>query len=298
ETPSPLSVAVTAGQNTPNNNFGYITPVVVVGSLSGVAYVDLNGDKTYNVGEPLLSGVVITLTKPGGATTTATTNASGYYQFTNLPAGNYTVSAPATTGGKTLVTSSPLTVTVVGGKDTPNNNFGYVTTNTTGNFTTFTQGGWGTAPHGNNPGALLVNNFVKVFGTAGVTIGGNYTYKFTSAVAVQNFLPQGGTPATFTFSATNPTARTNVFAGQVLALQLSVSFSNAGITRNGLSSLTVVSGPLAGKTVAQVLALADAVLGGNTAALPSGLTVSGLNDIVTNINQNYDNGTTDNHYLH
>jgi len=298
ETTNPLTAIVVVGQSTPNKNFGYISNVAAVGSLSGVAYVDLNGDKTYNAGEPLLSGVVITLIKPGGATATTTTNTSGFYQFTGLPAGSYTVSAPATTAGKTLVTSSPLTVPVVSNQNTPNNNFGYIVAHTTGNFTTYTQGGWGAKPSGNNPGALLANNFANVFGSAGVTIGGTYTYNFSSALAVRNFLPQGGTPTVLTASATNPTTKINVLAGQVLALQLSVSFSNAGITRNGLSSLTVVSGPLAGKTVAQVLALADAVLGGNTAALPSGLTVSGLNDIVTAINQNYDNGTIDNHYLH
>lgn len=299
ETAALLSVTVVGGQNTPNNNFGYIPVVPLLGSLSGVAYCDLNGDKTYNVGEPLLSGVLITLTKPDGSTATTTTGATGSYQFTSLPVGSYKVSAPVTTAGKTLVTSSMLTVTVVANQNASNNNFGYVTTNTSGNFTTFTQGGWGTAPRGSNPGALLVNNFTKVFGSAGVSIGGNYVDTFTSAAAAQNFLPQGGTPVTLSGSATNPTVKTNVFAGQVLALQLSVSFSNAGITRNGLSSQTAVSGALAGKTVAQILALANTVLGGNTAALaPYGLTLSGLNDIVTSINQNYDNGTTDNHYLH
>jgi hypothetical protein len=299
ETASLLSVNVVGGQNTPNNNFGYITCAPPVGSLSGVAYNDVNGNKTYNTGEPLLSGVVITLTKPNGTTVSTTTNASGFYQFSNLPVGSYKVSAPSTVSGKTLGTSSLLTVAVVANQNTPNNNFGYSVASTCGTYTTYTQGGWGAGSHGCNAGTLLTNNFSKVFGCTCVSIGGNNVYKFTSAQAVQSFLPQGGTAAKLTCSATNPTAKTNVFAGQVLALQLNVSFSNAGITRKGLSTLTVVSGPLAGKTVSQVLALANTALGGNTGALtPYGLTLSGLNDIVTSINQNYDNGTTDNHYLH
>jgi hypothetical protein len=111
-------------------------------------------------------------------------------------------------------------------------------------------------------------------------------------------LPQGGTPSVLTSSATNPTSSSaGVFAGQVMALQLSVDFSKAGITRTGLGNLAVVSGPLAGHTVTAVLSLANTVIGGNTGALPSGLTVSGLNAIVDAINNNFDNGTTDNHYL-
>lgn len=50
--------------------------------------------------------------------------------------------------------------------------------------------------------------------------------------------------------------------------------------------------PLKGYTVAQVLALANQVLGGNVGALPAGLTVSGLNDVVDNINQSFDNGSS------
>lgn len=88
-----------------------------------------------------------------------------------------------------------------------------------------------------------------------------------------------------------------MFAGQVLALRLSVDFSNAGITRTGLADLKVVSGKLKGSTVAQVLALANTVLGGTTSALPAGVSVSDLNAVVDAINNNFDNGTTNNHYL-
>ena len=49
--------------------------------------------------------------------------------------------------------------------------------------------------------------------------------------------------------------------------------------------------------MAQVLALANTVLGGNTAALPTGLKLSELNDVLDDINRNFDNGKADKHYL-
>jgi hypothetical protein len=49
--------------------------------------------------------------------------------------------------------------------------------------------------------------------------------------------------------------------------------------------------------VAQVLALANTVLGGNTGALPSGRTISGLVSILDSINQNFDGGDQNNGYL-
>lgn len=165
-------------------------------------------------------------------------------------------------------------------------------------FTTYTQGGWGAKPSGNNPGALLKSKFSTVYPGGSLFIGGDKRLIFTSASAIEKFLPQGGTASKLTANATNPTtSAAGVFAGQVLALRLSVDFSGAGITKSGLGSLTVVSGALAGQTVNQVLSLANAVIGGNTAALPSGLTISGLNSIVDAINNNFDNGTTNNKYL-
>ena len=111
-----------------------------------------------------------------------------------------------------------------------------------------------------------------------------------SQAAIEAFLPQGGKPGALTASATNPTSSSaNVFGGQVLALELSVDFSNRGITATGLAGLHLTSGPLAGDTVAQVLAAANQALGGG--ALPAGMTISDLNDVVNNINQSWDNGS-------
>ena len=59
-------------------------------------------------------------------------------------------------------------------------------------FTTYTQGGWGSTPNGNNPGMYLQNNFSSVFPN-GLTIGCNNKIKLTSSMAVKSFLPQGTT---------------------------------------------------------------------------------------------------------
>lgn len=155
---------------------------------------------------------------------------------------------------------------------------------------TFTQGGWGSKPQGGNPGALLQNNFGRVYPCGYVVIGGGCRLKFLGSTAVRDFLPQGGTPGTLKWSAVNPTtSAAGVFAGQVLALKLNVDFSNAGITAPGLAQVKVSSGRLAGRSVSQVLAIAEQVLGGNTSALPAGMTISQLNDLVDWLNNRYDN---------
>ena len=158
---------------------------------------------------------------------------------------------------------------------------------------TVTQGGWGSTPHGNNPGAFLAAHFPAA---PGVTIGLGYPnptgppfwLNFDAAVDIQNFLPQGGPPGPLTASALDPTLRTSagVFAGQVLALTLNVELEHFGslvLSGTGTS--------LDGKTVAQVLAAANLAISGG--ALPAGFTYSSLNDLVDNLNQSFDSCTAD-----
>jgi hypothetical protein len=52
---------------------------------------------------------------------------------------------------------------------------------------------------------------------------------------------------------------------------------------------------MAGKTVQQVLTAANTALGGGS--LPSGVSISDLNSVVDAINNNFDNGTSNNGYL-
>jgi len=195
-------------------------------------------------------------------------------------------------------------------------------------YITYTQGGWGSSPSGNNPGMLLFNNFSTVYPSGFVRIGnpsGSFYADFYSSLAIQNFLPAGGTAARLTANLVDPTTTSaGVFAGQVLALTLNVDFSNAGVTYPPLldnkmlggtrtySSMTFTtsqisqegvklsSGTLSdlviifnGKTVGEFLAICNGVLGGG--AIPGwlsdqGVTLSDLNALATALNEAFDNG--------
>jgi len=164
-------------------------------------------------------------------------------------------------------------------------------------FKTFTQGGWGTNPHGNNPGTYQFKNFAAAFPN-GLTLGcTTYTMTLTSAQAVCDFLPCGGPAKALTANYTNPTSLKNVLAGQLVALSLSVGFDKwdpafAGSPLN-LGTLTVASGPFKGMTVNAVLAEANQALGG----CQSKFSIADLVSILSAINENFDNGNTNNGIL-
>jgi hypothetical protein len=194
-----------------------------------------------------------------------------------------------------------------GGRSYGHNHVGWRTRSATtlqcgvGFWSSYTQSNWATKPKDDNAGTLLTANFASVFG-GGVTIGRASGFKltFTSVDAIRAFLPAGGKAGVLQSTATNPTnTKAGVFAGQVLALQLNVDFSKVGVLPVGLATLRVVDGPLAGRSVQEVLDLANQVLGGDPTALASnGLSsVTQLSDIVTNINENYERGAVDRGYL-
>jgi hypothetical protein len=277
-TASPLSVTLAAGQVQPNVNFGYIA-----GTITGSVFVDDNLNGTQDSGDGPALSVTVTLTGPVSATTT--TNSLGTYTFTNLPPGTYTITTGLATSGYTSTT-----VVITAGQTVTATKLAFKPA-----FVTYTTGGWGAPPGGNNAGQLLADHFVQLYGT-NLTIGGTpYYVKYTSAHAIEIYLPDGGTAKMLTQSYTNPTTTTaGKFAGSVLALRLAVDFSNAGITPSGFGALKVAPGkPLAGKTVVQVLAIANSVLAGNSSALPAGMTVTGMDGLVTSMNMNFDNGTVD-----
>ena len=169
-----------------------------------------------------------------------------------------------------------------------------------GDFRTQTQGGWGTdACYGSNVACVRNQYFTSIF-PSGVTIGGTYTIRFTTSAAIGTYLPRGTTVGVLTQSYTNPTSTTTagIFASQVLALKLNVAFGDANVAGfHDIGPLQIASGPFAGMTVDQILALANTVLGGNTAALPAGRTVSDLNTAVDQINNNFADACHDYDYL-
>ncbi|MBV2223688.1 MAG: T9SS type A sorting domain-containing protein, partial [Cloacibacterium sp.] len=158
-------------------------------------------------------------------------------------------------------------------------------------FTTVTQGGWGAKAAGKNWGAYRDANFAAAFPT-GLMVGTALrNLKLSSAKAVDDFLPSGSSPRALDKSYVNPgQTYQNVFAGQVVALTLSVRFDewDANFSSNSikLGDLIVNSGTFAGWTVYQILAEANKVLAGEAFMYSA----SQLNAIVDAINNNYDNG--------
>ena len=154
---------------------------------------------------------------------------------------------------------------------------------------TVTQGGYGAPPRGNNPASFLAANFPPGGVYVGGTTKGSNLLTFTSAAAIQAFLPSGGTPGVLTTSLLNPTKATGtsagVFASQVLTLRLNVSFNPAF----GALRLCNTGTSLDGITVAQILVIANRVLGGDLGALPAGYSVSTLNDLVDKLNNSFEN---------
>ncbi len=158
-------------------------------------------------------------------------------------------------------------------------------------FCGYTQGGWGSRCHGQNPGCFRDQYFDTVF-PDGMQVGGApFAILFTSSAAVEAFLPQGGTGRMLTRNHVDPTStEAGVFGGQVTALQLNVAASEADLayTPDGqrLGDAVIGGGPFEGLTIRELLALAEAVLAGNAAELePYGATLSTLNDWVSWANE-------------
>ncbi|NUN10954.1 MAG: carboxypeptidase regulatory-like domain-containing protein, partial [Ignavibacteriaceae bacterium] len=161
---------------------------------------------------------------------------------------------------------------------------------------TYTQGGWG-SPNNSGPGTIRRMYFNSVF-PSGLTIGsGSNTATFTSSDAIKNYLPAGGTAGTLTGTSVNPTSTTaGVLGGQITALSMNVYFSAYGVLGNNptpLGDLAIVSGPFAGLTVTQFLAIANQALGG----VNTGYSLSSINDAATAINENFNGNNTNNGYL-
>ncbi|MDH7498265.1 MAG: SdrD B-like domain-containing protein, partial [Syntrophomonadaceae bacterium] len=92
------------------------------GKIWGYKYNDQNGNGSKDTGEPGLQGWTINL--GGDKTASTTTNANGYYEFTNLPAGNYTLSEVQQAGWtQTGPANNLINVTLTAGDTSSGNDF-------------------------------------------------------------------------------------------------------------------------------------------------------------------------------
>ena len=158
-----------------------------------------------------------------------------------------------------------------------------------GQHKTFTQGGWGAMPNGNNPGVYLHANFDEAY-QSGLTIGcGSNTLSFYSAQSITDFLPEGGTP--------NALPTLSVLTGQLLAAELNIGFdaydANFGNSGVALGAMYTDANGFEGLTVSEIVAIANQVIGGCS----SDYSFASLNSVLTIINENFDNGTQDNGHL-
>jgi len=139
-----------------------------------------------------------------------------------------------------------------------------------GELRTHTPGGWGSKPHGNNPGTYLHENFADAF-PDGLAIGcypDNFYVRFTNAQAITDYLPAGGEPKSIKKNYTNPKTRDlkNSFVHHLVAVTLNVGFDHFdpdfGESGVELGDMIINKGKFKGWTVKEFLEEANKVLGG------------------------------------
>lgn len=169
-------------------------------------------------------------------------------------------------------------------------------TGTCGQFRTQTQGGWGTRASGSNPGTYRDANFEDAFPN-GLVVGCDFKLTLSSSINVEEFLPAGGTASMLQIDMLNPVGYGNVLAGQLVALTLSVGFDNYdedfSEASNSLSALIIGNGLFAGWTVSEILTEANLYFGG----CESAYSASELNSVLSSINENFVDGSSDNGFL-
>lgn len=127
------TVTLANGEQRRDVDFGYRVPPPQPANIGGRVWDDANSDTVPSVGETGLSGLVVTLRNSGGVVVgTQNTDASGFYAFTAIPAGSYSVAVtPAAYWGPTydidgVGTANTCSLAVAAGENRTNVNFGYL----------------------------------------------------------------------------------------------------------------------------------------------------------------------------
>jgi hypothetical protein len=90
------------------------------GALNGVVFADLDRNGVRGAGEPGIAGVSVIIRQANGALSRQlTTDANGAYQATNLPAGDYTITALLPAGYSPTTTASTSKTVVAGANSAP-----------------------------------------------------------------------------------------------------------------------------------------------------------------------------------
>jgi hypothetical protein len=163
---------------------------------------------------------------------------------------------------------------------------------------TYSQDEWGANP--GTASALLLNQFFNVYPLGLVTVGkptGGFSMGFDSADAIILYLPSAGAAAPLNANLLDPSSSiSGAFGGEVLALELNVDLSDAGLLGSSgirFGDLLLTGGlseqicSLRGLTVRQVLADANIELGGGTSIC----SIDNLFGDIDSLNTSFDGGT-------
>ena len=169
-----------------------------------------------------------------------------------------------------------------------------------GDLTSYNQASWTTSTEG---AAALSNGYFSVylssFGVVEIGVPGNsgYSVQFTSPTTISEFIPTNGPPATLTADLLDPvTTPGGIFAGDVLALQMDIDFSDHGALSGSsglffgdlvVGGLTGTVSGLNGLSVRQIDAVANSALGGGA----TGYTIDDLDLIAEDLANSFDGGT-------
>ncbi|XRH75143.1 MAG: SdrD B-like domain-containing protein [Candidatus Methanosuratincola verstraetei] len=288
-TASRITVNVTDRDST-NNNFGVRYNRF---NVTGFVFFDPN-QNGFDSADYYLAGWAVTLTGSGGNFTTVT-NQSGAFAFTNVPGGNYTLAAAVPQGwSNTTASSSKIDLqSSVSGQS-----FGFKRSFFAGLYITYTRQQWGTEP------TLTAGNFSAAYPSGFAEIGrpgtaDNYSIIWSNVTTMRSYLvntyPVSQLAADYIDPATYPGGQ---FGANVLALELNVRFSERSISifPLGFGSLRVYnySASVNGMSVAEVLSIANQVLGGaEISSLLPGFTIDGLNSLLTQLNSAFRYGSSD-----
>jgi SdrD B-like domain/IPTL-CTERM motif len=111
-TPTTVPVTATANTTTTATNIGFGPATGTGASVSGAVFLDPNRSGSRDPAETGAGSITVSLLSPAGVViATTTTDASGNYTFTNIPAGTYTVVISGAPTGTAITT--PLNTVVV-----------------------------------------------------------------------------------------------------------------------------------------------------------------------------------------
>ncbi|MBI5404815.1 MAG: DUF11 domain-containing protein, partial [Candidatus Kerfeldbacteria bacterium] len=112
-------VTLTSGANVTDKDFGNFK----LGKISGYKFNDLNGNGSWNQGEPGIAGWGMTLSN-GQQNTNIVTDGTGYYEFAGLMVGTYSVTEENRSGWTPTTPSSINDIDVTSGVNSQGNTFG------------------------------------------------------------------------------------------------------------------------------------------------------------------------------